>query len=46
MRAGGWDTEPYLGPAEFYNNYGRFDVSIDVPAGWIVGSTWRSAESH
>jgi len=39
MRAGGWDTEPYLGPAEFYNNYGRFDVSIDVPAGWIVGST-------
>ncbi|MFL5569882.1 MAG: M1 family metallopeptidase [Gemmatimonadaceae bacterium] len=35
----GWDTEPYLGPAEFYNNYGRFDVSIEVPAGWIVGST-------
>lgn len=35
----GWDTEPYLGPAEFYNNYGHFDVSIDVPAGWIVGST-------
>ncbi|HVS59102.1 MAG TPA: M1 family metallopeptidase [Gemmatimonadaceae bacterium] len=39
MRPGGWDTEPYLGPAEFYNNYGHFDVSIDVPAGWIVGST-------
>ena len=36
---GGWDTEPYLGPAEFYNNYGHFDVSIDVPSGWIVGST-------
>jgi hypothetical protein len=35
----GWDTEPYLGPAEFYNNYGHFDVSIEVPAGWIVGST-------
>ena len=39
LRQGGWDTEPYLGPAEFYNNFGRFDVSIDVPAGWIVGST-------
>lgn len=39
LRPGGWDTEPYLGPAEFYNNYGHFDVSIDVPAGWIVGST-------
>ncbi len=35
----GWDTEPYLGNAEFYNNYGHFDVSLDVPAGWIVGAT-------
>ncbi len=35
----GWDSEPYLGNAEFYNNFGHFDVSIDVPAGWIVGAT-------
>ena len=35
----GWDPEPYLGNAEFYNNFGHFDVSIDVPAGWIVGAT-------
>ncbi len=35
----GWDTDPYLGDAEFYNNFGHFDVSIDVPAGWIVGAT-------
>lgn len=35
----GWDTSPYLGPAEFYNNFGRFDVRIDVPAGWIVSAT-------
>jgi hypothetical protein len=35
----GWDTSPYLGPAEFYNNFGRFDVRIDVPAGWIVSGT-------
>src|SRR5262249_28784108 len=35
----GWDTNPYLGPAEFYNNFGRFDVSIDVPAGGIVSGT-------
>jgi hypothetical protein len=39
LRADGWDTEPYLGPSEFYNNFGRYDVSIDVPAGWIVGAT-------
>jgi len=35
----GWDSDPYLGDGEFYNNYGHFDVSIDVPAGWIVGAT-------
>ncbi|HEU5174622.1 MAG TPA: M1 family metallopeptidase [Gemmatimonadaceae bacterium] len=35
----GWDTELYLGPSEFYNNFGRFDVRLDVPAGWIVTGT-------
>ena len=35
----GWDTSVYLGPAEFYNNFGRFDVRLDVPAGWIVSGT-------
>ncbi|HEY5416097.1 MAG TPA: M1 family metallopeptidase [Gemmatimonadaceae bacterium] len=35
----GWDSELYLGPSEFYNNFGRFDVRIDVPAGWIVSAT-------
>lgn len=35
----GWDTDPYLGPSEFYNNFGRFDVTLDMPAGWLVGAT-------
>ena len=35
----GWDTSLYLGPAEFYNNFGRFDVKLDVPGGWIVSGT-------
>ena len=35
----GWDTSLYLGPSEFYNNFGRFNVRIDVPAGWIVSGT-------
>ncbi len=39
LREGGWDTEPYLGTSEFYNNFGHFDVKLDVPAGWLVGAT-------
>ena len=35
----GWDNELYLGPSEFYNDFGRYDVTIDVPAGWIVSGT-------
>jgi len=35
----GWDMNLYLGPSEFYNNFGRFDVRIDVPGGWIVSGT-------
>lgn len=39
LRPGGWDTDPYLGASEFYNNFGRFDVKLDLPAGWLVGAT-------
>ncbi len=35
----GWDTSTYLGPSEFFNNFGRFDVKIDMPGGWIVSGT-------
>ena len=35
----GWDTDSYLGPSEFYNNFGHFDVKLDLPAGWLVGAT-------
>lgn len=35
----GWDADPYLGPSEFYNNFGKFDVTIDAPAGWLVAAT-------
>ena len=35
----GWETNPYLGPAEFHNNFGKFDVRITVQGGWIVSGT-------
>lgn len=35
----GWDRDPYLGPSEFYNNFGHFDVTLRLPAGWLVGAS-------
>ncbi len=32
----GWNTAPYLGPSEFYCEYGDFDISITAPANHIV----------
>lgn len=32
----GWNTDPYLGPSEFYLEYGDFDVAITAPATHIV----------
>lgn len=35
----GWQTDEYFGPSEFFNNFGTFDVKINVPEGWIVSGT-------
>ncbi len=35
----GWDMEPHLGSSEFYNNFARFDVRLQLPAGWLIGAT-------
>jgi hypothetical protein len=35
----GWNTEQYMGNGEFYLEYGKFDVSITVPASMIVAAT-------
>lgn len=32
----GWNTLPYLGAGEFYNEYGDFDFTIKAPAGHVV----------
>ena len=37
----GWNTDPYLGNAEFYMGYGDYDVALTVPEGWLIGSTGR-----
>jgi len=35
----GWNIEPYLGQGEFYLEFGDYDLSITVPAGYIVAAT-------
>jgi hypothetical protein len=35
----GWNHEPYIGAGEFYLEYGSFDVSLTVPATYIVAAT-------
>ena len=41
----GWDLEPHLGASEFYNNFGAFDVTLDVPSTWLVGATGTLANA-
>src|SRR5918911_664336 len=35
----GWNHEPYIGAGEFYLEYGSFDVSLTVPANYLVAAT-------
>lgn len=37
----GWNHEPFIGAGEFYLEYGRFDVSLTVPATYVVAATGR-----
>jgi hypothetical protein len=36
---GGWHTDPFLGQAEFYSGFAEYDVTLDVPQGWLVQGT-------
>jgi len=35
----GWNHEPYIGAGEFYLEYGRFEVDLTLPAGYLVAAT-------
>jgi len=42
----GWDTDPYQGDNEFYNEYGNFDVKIKVPSNFGVWATGMLANAE
>ena len=35
----GWNPLPYIGAGEFYLEYGDYDVSLTLPAGYLVAAT-------
>jgi hypothetical protein len=35
----GWNCHQFHSSTEFFSDYGSYDVSLTVPAGWIVGAT-------
>lgn len=37
----GWQTDYFLGQAEFYAGFAEYDVTLDVPEGWLVQGTGR-----
>lgn len=41
----GWQADPYLGTAEFYMGYADYDVTLRVPAGWLVSATGELANA-
>ncbi len=34
-----WQADQFLGNAEFYFGFGRYDVTVEVPEGWVVMAT-------
>src|SRR5256712_490474 len=35
----GWNCHQFHSSTEFFSDYGVYDVSLTVPAGWVVGAT-------
>jgi len=41
FEAGGWTAHQFFANSEFYSDFGRYDVRMTVPSGWLLGATGR-----
>ncbi len=41
FEAGGWTARQFFANAEFYSDFGLYDVRMTVPSGWTLGATGR-----
>ena len=39
----GWQTDPYLGSAEFYAGFGDYEMEVEAPDGWVIMGTGQLA---
>jgi hypothetical protein len=37
----GWNCHQFHAATEFFADFGRYDVTLTVPSGWVVGATGR-----
>lgn len=39
FEAGGWTAHQFFANSEFFSDFGRYDVRMTVPTGWVLGAT-------
>jgi hypothetical protein len=44
LQDSGWNCHQFHAATEFFSDFGVYDVSLTVPAGWIVGATGTRRE--
>jgi hypothetical protein len=46
LQDAGWNCHQFHSGTEFFSDYGVYDVSLTVPAGWPIGATGVERERH